>query len=415
MKPSDWRLELRDKVWHDLSWQAPPGAPKLNLAHQELLLLLHLTGQPRPVRLAVVSDEGCEPFAHCAEQWLTPSPGLNWFPIKVEALRVLRGTPDYSAVNKLLLGGEGERTSVDVQLLDAQGRTLLGGQITGAPVVPARATQAPPAPEATSPRSLRFRGQPGARYWWHWSERTAYVPPLFSFLTEPEWQVMEGWFEDTTARQMVGEVNIPLMSVLQGLLMGSATTPVVQLGHYAGYSTLLIGWMLRRMGHRRAFVSIDIDPVTCDYTQRWIQRAELGEHVTIHCGSSTDPASLERTRRLLGQPPRLVFIDASHEYGQTLKELDTWYEVIAPGGLILLHDTSPLAERFDRTGEGGVRRAVSEWLARQPSARAINIFHPASQRLLAAYKTLDDVAGFRDELDGMIYKDFAGLGIIQKG
>jgi hypothetical protein len=41
--------------------------------------------------------------------------------------------------------------------------------------------------------------------------------------------------------------------------MGSAITRIVQLGHHYGYSTLLIGFMLRAMGVRSTgLASIDI-------------------------------------------------------------------------------------------------------------------------------------------------------------
>ena len=55
----------------------------------------------------------------------------------------------------------------------------------------------------------------------------------------------------------------------------------------------------------------------------------------------------------------MVFIDSSHEYWNTRAELDAWYPALAPGGLIVLHDSSEFAAGFDVTAKGGVRRALA--------------------------------------------------------
>jgi hypothetical protein len=48
-----------------------------------------------------------------------------------------------------------------------------------------------------------------------------------------------------------------------------------------------------------------------------------------------------------------VYIDASHNYEDVLKDLDAWYPTVKKGGLLAGHDWD--AEIF------GVRRAVEEW------------------------------------------------------
>lgn len=52
-------------------------------------------------------------------------------------------------------------------------------------------------------------------------------------------------------------------------------------------------------------------------------------------GSSTDA----RTASAMPQRCDTLFIDGSHEYGQTLDELAIYWPRVRPGGLALLHDT----------------------------------------------------------------------------
>ena len=96
--------------------------------------------------------------------------------------------------------------------------------------------------------------------------------------------------------------------------------------------------------------------------------------------------------------PELIFLDSSHEYRQTLDEIEAWYPALTPGGLIVLHDTSEFAASFDVTQQGGVRRALQEWRDSHPEVEVISLNH--------------NVAAM--ETPQMIYQDFCGVGLIQK-
>ena len=78
---------------------------------------------------------------------------------------------------------------------------------------------------------------------------------------------MSDWYDETARAGAYGEINVPAMSLLQGLLMGNGVRSVVELGHFYGYSTLLTGFMLRSMGNGGRMVSIDIDPKATAFTQ----------------------------------------------------------------------------------------------------------------------------------------------------
>jgi SAM-dependent methyltransferase len=250
-----------------------------------------------------------------------------------------------------------------------------------------------------STRSLKFRDRSGNRYWWFQGAGRDFVPPVYSLLTEEEWKLLEDWYDETDARfQNTGECNVPAMSLLQGLIMGSGIGRVVQLGHFVGYSTLLLGFMMRRIGKHRSVFSIDISPEASEFTMGWIARAGLTEQVEILVSDSADSNAPKLARQYLGGLPEVVFIDSSHGYAHTLAELDLWYPELKAGGLLLLHDVSDFAARFDPHGSGGVIKAAREWLQNR-DIPAILLNADARPRVPGA---------------DLVYGDACGLGIIQK-
>ncbi|HEV8151820.1 MAG TPA: hypothetical protein VGP78_02760, partial [Solirubrobacteraceae bacterium] len=71
-----------------------------------------------------------------------------------------------------------------------------------------------------------------------------------------------------------------------------------------------------------------------------------------------------------------------------------------PGAIVLLHDASLFAQQFDPTGEGGVRRAIAEWLPGPPGWEGM---------------TLNGQVAPGADGDALVYKDACGLGILQRG
>ena len=225
-----------------------------------------------------------------------------------------------------------------------------------------------------------------------------YVPPIYANLNEQEWQFLQDWFAETSRQDLVGECAVPIMSLLHGLVMGSSIRRMVQLGTHAGYSTLLLGFFLRQMNASRGLCTFEIGESLCVYTQGWLERTGLADFVHVELRSSLDPASPDLAWEYLGGTPEMVFIDSSHEYGNTRAELDAWYPALAPGGLIVLHDSSEFAAGFDVTARGGVKRALREWRGLHPEVESISLNH--NVRVM--------------ETPEMIYKDFCGVGLIQK-
>ena len=226
-----------------------------------------------------------------------------------------------------------------------------------------------------------------------------YVPGLYRALTPREWRLMSRWYDDSARTAGIGEINVPAMSMLHGLITGNGIRRTVELGHFYGYSTLLTGFMLRSMKNGAHMVSIDIAPGPSAFTQKWVDRAGLSDQVTIHTADSADPATLEFAVEKLGGMPELILLDSSHQYSQTLEELDLWVPRMEPGSIMLLHDTSTYAREFDPEGTGGVQQALDEWIPKHPEVEFLNLNRQVER----------DADGTK-----LAYKDGCGLGILQR-
>jgi predicted O-methyltransferase YrrM len=258
----------------------------------------------------------------------------------------------------------------------------------------------PDVPPLTRPgRSAHFRGASHDRYWWHRLRSTDYVPPLYASLSRREWAVVQGWFTATGRRGQIAEINVPAMSLITSLVAGNGIRRVVQLGHHYGYSSLLLGFTLRAMGARPGLFTIDIDAAACEFTRRWLAHAGLTDHVLVREGDSADPRLADAAVAALGGPPEVVLVDSSHAYSHTLVELEVWTPRVSVGGLVLLHDASVFGTQFDPTAEGGVRRAIEEWLPQHPEMAGL---------------TLNGHVAPGADGDALVYKDACGLGVLQR-
>ena len=229
------------------------------------------------------------------------------------------------------------------------------------------------------------------RFWWFLEAK--YLPSIFADLSDEEWEIMHEWFETYTMG--AGECNVPAMSLLLGLISGNNIDSIVQTGHHLGYSTLLMAWTLRRMGKTHALYSVDIDMSSTIATQYWIDKAGLGDIVKLVTSDSAVPQLTKHAVSYFGTTPspKLIFIDSSHQYKHTLKEVRIWHEALAPQGLMVFHDVSVYAELWDTTGRGGVHKAMK--FMRLPNTILINENVVANER-------------------PFVYKDGCGLGIVQK-
>jgi cephalosporin hydroxylase len=98
---------------------------------------------------------------------------------------------------------------------------------------------------------------------------------------------------------------------------------VVELGTRSGVSTVAWLYGLELTGGRLTSVDIDEKPAIGDYP-----------HWTFIRGDDCDPDVFARL-----ELADIVFVDTSHFYAHTLRELNLYRWLVKPGGIIVCHDT----------------------------------------------------------------------------
>ena len=98
---------------------------------------------------------------------------------------------------------------------------------------------------------------------------------------------------------------------------------VVELGTRTGVST--VAWLHALEGTGGRLTSVDIDSMP---------GIGVFDHWRFVQGSDLDPAVFADLEQA-----DIVFIDTSHHYEQTLRELNLYRHLVRPGGLIVCHDT----------------------------------------------------------------------------
>lgn len=145
---------------------------------------------------------------------------------------------------------------------------------------------------------------------------------------------------------------------------------IVELGTRGGESTRAILAAAQHVGAR--VLSIDIDPrpefalpERCEKAWEFVQAddVEFGEN-------QFEPWC--RANGLLPQADAL-FIDTSHEYEHTRREIEIWFRFVPKNGIVMFHDTNMgnLYRRMDNTvalgwnNTRGVMRALEQYLGRE--------------------------------------------------
>lgn len=125
-------------------------------------------------------------------------------------------------------------------------------------------------------------------------------------------------------------------------------TSVIELGTRTGVSTIAWLYALEKTGGH--LTSIDID-----------DRPPIGvyDHWTFVQGDDCDPLIVGELDQV-----DIVFIDTSHLYEHTVRELNLYRWLVKPGGVIVCHDTElPIPEGAPPRPLFPVKKAITEFCA----------------------------------------------------
>jgi predicted O-methyltransferase YrrM len=142
------------------------------------------------------------------------------------------------------------------------------------------------------------------------------------------------WNSERSVSEFIGELAFRL---------GART--VVELGCYVGWTSAHLALALQAAGGGAKLWCVDYEPRFLAAARDNLGRFDLAKDVAFVRGLSLDQELLA----VLPTRIDLLFIDTSHEYEATKNEIATYAPRLAPGGVIVLHDS---------ISQDGVRRAV---------------------------------------------------------
>jgi len=178
-------------------------------------------------------------------------------------------------------------------------------------------------------------------------------------------------------REFAGSTDPATLNALWLLVTRTKPERVLQIGTHIGLSALFLADVMRQQRPDTRLFTIEPDTSVLEISREFIAAAGLEPFVTFVEGFSTDAGVADALR-----PHRaftLVYLDSSHSYGSTLRELEIIFEEekwLDANGMLILHDAAHEAVGFDPTGEGGVRRAIDEWMAARGSDYQMVILEP---------------------------------------
>ncbi len=186
-----------------------------------------------------------------------------------------------------------------------------------------------------------------------------------------------------TLRQITEDVGFPgatdpsALSFLATYIRMRQPASVLELGTHIGLSTVVLADVLS--GNARPARLITVDPAqdTMAKAQAFVRRAGLEASVEFISGRSIDGGVVARLEKV--GPFELIYVDSSHSYRETLEELQTLWnspQLTSSATCMCFHDAGRDAAAYDPRGEGGVRRALDEWMSAAPSRYQLMVFEP---------------------------------------
>ena len=117
-------LSYGERIWKDVERRLS-GRDTINLVGRVFNLVVIVEGRCCSLRFAAGQDLPGHQYAHVAEFQFAADPGCNVYRFTTDQMRILRGTPDYSRINHVAIGGENENSNVTFYFGDQRGTPLL--------------------------------------------------------------------------------------------------------------------------------------------------------------------------------------------------------------------------------------------------------------------------------------------------
>lgn len=160
-----------------------------------------------------------------------------------------------------------------------------------------------------------------------------------------------------------GATDPQTLGLLYAMLAGNSFSSVLQLGTWMGFSTIVLADALLRstVVHQRKIIfdTVELDKSIHKRARSFIEKAGFSSLVRCIDGSTLDGEVL----KTLHVEYDFIYVDSSHATEETRSEIELYFPRLRKEGVMVFHDSSHYASRWDPTNRGGVRKALDEWIA----------------------------------------------------
>jgi predicted O-methyltransferase YrrM len=160
-----------------------------------------------------------------------------------------------------------------------------------------------------------------------------------------------------------GATDPGALTFLYGLISNNRYSSVLQLGTWMGFSAIVLADALRRSTvvapRAVTFDTVEADTSAHARARGFVELAGLSHWVRFIDGSTLEPPTLD----VLRLEYDVIYVDSSHGAGDTEREIEMYFPRLRRNGVMLFHDSSHHAARWDPTRAGGVRKAIDAWIA----------------------------------------------------
>jgi len=176
--------------------------------------------------------------------------------------------------------------------------------------------------------------------------------------------------------EYAGSGDAHMLSLLATLIHACQMTKVAQIGTWIGFSTVVMAGALARVESANKPTLLTVDPAIpeLEKAKKYVRRAGLHDYVQFLAGSSLDPMVQEAIRK--SGPYDMAFIDSQHDYDVCSVELRAVWPAVKEGGILAAHDSSNFAAGYDTKQQGGVVRAITEWIDEEGIGQSLFLTPP---------------------------------------
>jgi predicted O-methyltransferase YrrM len=197
------------------------------------------------------------------------------------------------------------------------------------------------------------------------------------------WQVLPVFDQDAALMETLGimaqdneaagQSDVGIRNLMYCYALSLRPRRVLEIGTHIGTGAAVISSALKRNGYGK-LITVDPNDRVATKAKNYLSQAGLSEFCEVVRGFSYEENV--KSRLETEAPFDLIFIDGAHEYEAALHDIEYAGKILHPNGIMFLHDVGRMSSDFDKSGKGGVRKALYDFSQANSIFRTVYFEHP---------------------------------------